>query len=214
MDIITTDVLIKVSIVIKFYNQHSLGRKAYFILKLVVYHLEKSGQELTRRPWRSAYLWACFACFLTVPMTASLGVALLTVSWASYSVINQENAHRPTEWGHFFSWSFLFQNDTGLCQVDISSSLISFYFMLSFFLSNVVPKTPSLILYLTFEEWFPITQFIYDIVLSQGYNRNSAPEPEMSLRASYKSGHRADWSSGDCEEAVSAWRGLALQRLL
>lgn len=80
MDIITTDVLIKVSIVIKFYNQHSLGRKAYFILKLVVYHLEKSGQELTRRPWRSAYLWACFACFLTVPMTASLGVALLTVS--------------------------------------------------------------------------------------------------------------------------------------
>lgn len=70
---------------------------------------------------------ACSACILLTPRTTSPGVAPPTGSWALLQQLSTKRmfhgcAYRLTWYRHCLTWGLLFQNDSGLYQVDIKPS--------------------------------------------------------------------------------------------
>lgn len=119
------------SVVIKYYdqNQHGEGR-GYFSLWLIVHHPGRPGRKSREEPGDSnscrghrgvlftgLFLTACSACFLIQPRASSTAYSELS---APVWIMDQENVPQacPLWWGHFLSWSSLFQNDSSLCQLD------------------------------------------------------------------------------------------------
>lgn len=144
--------------VVRHHGQKQHGKqRAYFIQFYCCSPAPKKStrgrsqrQELTQRPWSTAY-WLVQRAFLDSPEAPAQGWRLPTgLGSTQQSLIekmHQRPAYKETLWRHFLNWASLFPNDCDLCQVNSKPTRTGF---------QGTQQTTTITLLPSFEYCFPI----------------------------------------------------------